>query len=60
VQQFAPLLVGRIGPDAGTWRVRKVIALDAVQKKVDAFGGQSMVNSIWIRVKVMISQLWKH
>lgn len=33
VQQFAPLLVGRIDPDAGTWRVRKVIALDAVQKK---------------------------
>ena len=33
VQQFAPLLVGRIGPDAGTCRVRKVTALDAVQKK---------------------------
>ena len=33
VQQFAPLLVGRIGPDAGTWRVRKITALDAVHKK---------------------------
>jgi hypothetical protein len=60
VQQFAPLLVGRIGPDAGTWRVRKAIALDAaVQKKKLMLleEGKGMANSIWIRVK---SQLWKH
>jgi hypothetical protein len=30
VQQFVSLLVGRIGPDAGTWMVRQVIALGPV------------------------------
>ena len=65
VRQFAHLLVERIGPDAGTWRINEVIESDSEMKRwtlLELCCGKAWYTAIASERRPWngFGQLWKH